>query len=187
MKHGRRVSGLALSLALRVITAAGLSAPWAVNVAYASDAETRVALMVNFARYAEWPSGMSPDDRGKWNLCADPSDPDIAAALNSIDGKALYEQNIHIRILRPEEDISDCHLLYLSSLNNEAEVRQRIEAARGQPTLTVSDYEDFARMGGMIELVIDDGRYKFDVDYSRVLQSHLRLSSSMLKLARRVR
>tara|TARA_R110000787_G_scaffold170629_2_gene283274 strand:+ start:5220 stop:5756 length:537 start_codon:yes stop_codon:yes gene_type:complete len=178
---------MALSLASRVITVAMLSMSWAVNIASASDAETRVALMVNFARYAEWPAGKSPDDRGEWNLCSDPSDPDIAAALKSIDGEALYDQNIHIRILRPDEDITDCHLLYLSSLNDEAEVRQRIEAAHGQPTLTVSDYEDFARMGGMIELVIDDGRYKFDVDYSRVLQSHLRLSSSMLKLARRVR
>jgi len=51
------------------------------------------------------------------------------------------------------------------------------------PILTVSDFDDFARVGGMIGLVETDRGIRFDINLTATRQTNLRLSSQLLKLA----
>lgn len=172
-----------LSLALFLV-----ATPAATAADGASDADTLVALVVNFARYTEWPEGHSPEEIGKWNICADSVDEAFGAALKAIDERPLYQQPIQIKFLEVgKNSTSDCHLLFISQQLNDSQLRPVLLSISESPTLTVSDLPNFTQLGGMIGLVIVEGRYEFDVDYSRVLQSELRLDSGMLKLARRVR
>ncbi len=172
-----------LSLALLLVGTTAATAADAV-----ADADTLVALIVNFARYTEWPEGHSPEEIGKWNICAESSDEAFSAALRAIDERPLYQQPIQIQFLEAEKNsTSDCHLLFISHKRKDSQLRRVLLPVDESPTLTVSDHPNFTQLGGMIGLVIEEGRYEFDVDYSRVLQSELRLDSGMLKLARRVR
>ncbi len=52
--------------------------------------------------------------------------------------------------------------------------------------LTVSDIPHFAEQGGVIEFVTQQDKIRFEVNRSAAEQSHLVLSSQLLKVASRV-
>ena len=53
--------------------------------------------------------------------------------------------------------------------------------------LTVSDIDRFARRGGVIGLVLEGDRIRFEVNLKAAERAQLRLSSDLLKLASIVR
>ena len=52
------------------------------------------------------------------------------------------------------------------------------------PVLSVSDSPDFARFGGMIGFVLEQGRIVFDINRKSMGKASLEVSSKLLKLAR---
>ena len=50
--------------------------------------------------------------------------------------------------------------------------------------LTISDMRDFARLGGMISLLVVDNRIIFDLNLSTANKASISFSSHLLKLAR---
>jgi YfiR/HmsC-like len=58
---------------------------------------------------------------------------------------------------------------------------------RGAPVLTVGDGDTFPRRGGIVGLIIEDGRMRFAINPDAAQRSGVRLSSKLLSLARLVR
>ncbi|WP_269619809.1 YfiR family protein [Zhongshania sp. BJYM1] len=52
--------------------------------------------------------------------------------------------------------------------------------------LTVSDNDNFIKLGGMIQLLIDNGKIRFDINRSATDRADLKVSSKLLGLARNV-
>jgi hypothetical protein len=50
--------------------------------------------------------------------------------------------------------------------------------------LTVSDISDFARQGGMIGFVIEDGRVKIQINLQAVNNAGLKISAKLLEVAK---
>jgi len=53
--------------------------------------------------------------------------------------------------------------------------------------LTVGEGDDFPAAGGVIGLVIEDNKVRFDVNLEAAERAGLKISSKLLKLARNVR
>jgi hypothetical protein len=60
-------------------------------------------------------------------------------------------------------------------------------ALNERSVLTVSDLDDFAERGGMIQLVLDEDRVRFEVNLTAATRASLALSSELLKVARAIR
>jgi hypothetical protein len=73
------------------------------------------------------------------------------------------------------------------SVSEKARLREILEGVKEKNILTVSDIEGFSRLGGMIELVLDDERVRFEVNLDATTKAGLELSSELLKVARAVR
>jgi hypothetical protein len=56
----------------------------------------------------------------------------------------------------------------------------------GGTVLTIGETDRFAQAGGMIRLIIDEGRVRFDVNIVSAERAGLKVSSQLLKLARKV-
>jgi hypothetical protein len=61
---------------------------------------------------------------------------------------------------------------------------QPLQAAKGSPVLVVGDSPGFARAGGMIGLIADNGSVLFEINPRAAEESHLKISSKLLALAR---
>jgi hypothetical protein len=60
---------------------------------------------------------------------------------------------------------------------------QAVSTLAGAPILTISDVDQFARIGGMAQLYVEDGRLRFRVNLDTTKRSRLQLSSKLLSLA----
>ena len=63
-------------------------------------------------------------------------------------------------------------------------VKQIIALLQGAAVLTVSDAPRFAERGGMLGLVVREGRLAFDANAEAIRQTRLKVSSKVLRLAR---
>ena len=63
-----------------------------------------------------------------------------------------------------------------------------IVAALGNaPVLTISDLDDFTQLGGIVQLFVENGRMRFDLNLAAAKRGRLLLSSKLLVLAAHVR
>ncbi|HMI47252.1 MAG TPA: YfiR family protein, partial [Gemmatimonadaceae bacterium] len=66
-------------------------------------------------------------------------------------------------------------------------LRRILSAAASAGVLTIGEGESFATRGGVIGLLVEDRKVRFDVDTSAAQNAHLRVSSKLLALTRNVR
>jgi hypothetical protein len=147
--------------------------------------QVKAAFLFNFAKFVEWPSGTFANDRAAIILGVPDRDP-LAAALETLQGKMVQGRRLEIRRCREPEDFSRCQIFFASA-SEKARLPQILGSLRKSPVLTVTDnVNNFAKLGGIINLIIVDDKIHFEICEDNARQSGLKISSQLLKLAKLV-
>jgi hypothetical protein len=149
-----------------------------------TEPSLKAAFIYNFAKFTEWPqdvlSGTAP-----FNACVLGDAPLGDALERTVKGRQLGGRGVTVQRVAPEGALKACHLLYIGGLKP-AQVATVIEALRGAPVLTISDVDDFARLGGIAHVFVENGKMRFDLNLELARRARLQLSSKLLVLAARV-
>lgn len=142
-----------------------------------SETQIKAAFLVNFARYIEWPA-----------TAAGPLKIGIVQDQNLYD---MLQQGLahappaglklEVIFLKNASATPAVHMLYLP----DAAPGLLAQLAKGQ-ILTVGWSAGFVRQGGMIRLLNDSNRVRFDINRTVIESSGLKVSARLLQLARRV-
>lgn len=168
----RLISSLLLTLALLVASGGALAQ-------VGSEHQLKAAFVVNFLKYVEWPES----SRGA-TICLFGRDT-LGAQLASFEGRTVAGHEVVLRRVLTPEQMAGCQIVFVPEVE-EARFAVVLRWLDGQPVLTVSDAEQFARLGGGIALVRGENRLQFDVNLINTQRAGLRPSSAMLRLARQV-
>ncbi|MFZ0821733.1 MAG: YfiR family protein [Candidatus Acidiferrales bacterium] len=150
-----------------------------------SEAQIKAAFLLNFARFAEWSPMAVPETSTLLFFCFDGAE-DVRIAFQTLaDGKEIGKRKIVNRKITSPADARTCQAVFAndSKHNREAEL---LKTARDVGALTVGDGPDFLSSGGMIQLLVDDNRMRFDINMATVSRAKIKLSSKLLALARHV-
>jgi hypothetical protein len=140
----------------------------------------KAALVYNFAKFTEWPEDAL---RATASFTACALGDDAADALtHTLKDRLLLGRGINVLRIKVGGPVRSCHLLYVSGVTG-AETAALVTAVRGAPVLTISDEENFARLGGIAYVFVENGRWRFDVNLDVARRARLQLSSKMLALA----
>jgi YfiR/HmsC-like len=146
----------------------------------------KASLLLNFAKFVEWPSGSAQAESRTVAICVLGADP-FGGALDAIaEGRTAGGRPIEVRRYRQVEGIEDCHVLFIAS-SEEARMVRVLARIHESPVLTVGEAPDFAERGGVIRLSVEDNRARFSVNLGPTEASRLKLSSKLLSVARSVR
>jgi len=145
----------------------------------AEEESLKAAFLFNFAQFVTWPAPPGAD----FNLCI--RGPERFAAADSLTGKPVAHARIRVVHSPPDAALVTCHMLYLDSAAAE-EIDTIQTALRSAPVLTVGDSPGASQRGVMINLVLEGQRIQFDVNKESADRAGLRISASLLRLARRV-
>jgi hypothetical protein len=178
--RGRRLA-CALS-ALLVAWEALAAAPGAGTTKY-SEYEVKAAFLFNFMQFVEWPSGASTNAGTPLLIGVLGEDPFGSLLEKTIQGETLHGRPLTIKRRRQIADLRDCHLIFVCR-SEKARLKEILGTVRDCPTLTVSDTEPFCRNGGMIEMVNEGGKIRFEINEKAAEQCGLKISSKLLRLAR---
>lgn len=143
-----------------------------------SEAEVKAAFLVSFAKFVEWPGRPPGQD---FVICIAGNDPFGSILERTVEGEVIA--NSRIALKRVPRWQSPCQVLFVgaSGLDN-----SRFLAGVPAGVLTVGEETSFLRDGGMIALVVEDRRVRFDVNYRAAVRGSVRISSKLLDVAREV-
>ncbi len=154
-----------------------------------SEYLVKAGFIYNFAKFVEWPS----------TAFAEPDSPIVIGVLGTdpfgeiinhvVEGKKIGARGFVVRRfkwskeLKDSKDFTNCRILFVSS-SEKMHFEEVVEAVKGLPILTVGEAPGFAERGGMIRLMLEDNRVRFEVNVEAAHEGNLNISSRLLTLAR---
>jgi hypothetical protein len=154
------------------------------EISSASAAEVKVAFLYNFGKFIEWPNGML-SGAAHFDVCTIGDIEEFRAALSGIEGRRLQGLDLHVHELGKSTDFAGCQTLLIARSERDR-VREILGIAHPLHILTVSDIDDFAESGGIIGLLMRNGRVQFNINSAAAKSAGLSPSSELMGLARTV-
>jgi len=145
--------------------------------------QVKAAYLVNFAKFVEWPEGTFVSADASLQFCTFGRSAVADELESGVAGKLISGHPIKVRRLDNADNARNCQLVFVAASTGRQQQRV-LEVFRGQPTLVVGDGEAFASSGGTIGFVTEKGRVLFEINVKSADESHLRISSRLLALAR---
>ena len=149
-----------------------------------TEPSLKAAFVYRVAMFTEWPLDVLPAT-ASFTACVVGDGPLGDALARAVKGRRLMGRGMNVSRVQPEGPLRSCHLLYVSGVTP-AQVIAVLAAVRGAPVLTISDMDDFDRIGGIAHLFVENGRIRFDLNHDVARRSGLELSSKLLALAAHV-
>jgi hypothetical protein len=130
----------------------------------------------------------------------------LVKALEPIEQKKFHNKDITLKyyagyekLKKPQEAdggqwnqkieaLKSCHLLMFCS-DDSVRVEasgEIIKALKDSPVLTVGEMDGFLESGGIINFLMEDKKVRFEINAVAVKRSKLKISSKLLRLAKRV-
>ncbi|MEP7340325.1 MAG: YfiR family protein [Acidobacteriota bacterium] len=152
----------------------------------ASEYQVKAAFLYNFAKFVEWPSEAFSNGGAPLVIGVIGDDPFGSAIDQTIKGKSINGHPLTITRLKWGQNLRACHILFISS-SERKRLAQVLESLKGSSVLTVGDMDQFSQQGGIINLVMDASKVRFEINTSAADQARLKISSKLLILAKPVR
>ena len=146
-----------------------------------TEASLKAAFLFNFARFTEWPPEVLPAN-AQLTFCVVNDGAVGDALVRTVKGRSLAGRGINVLQVQPDRPLRPCHLLYITSAS-EAQVAAIVKSVGGAAVLTVSEFDDFARKGGILQVFVENGKIKFRINLGLARRVGLQLSSKLLGLA----
>lgn len=150
------------------------------------DRVVKAVFLFKFLDYAEWPPGAFADATAPYVIGVLGAD-DIARELGqAVAGRKVGLRGIEVRRLRRGDSLAGLQMLFVGAADA-AQLGTLLRPVPAQPLLVVTEDERGLPPGAAINLVVVDGKVRFDVALDAAERAGIRLSSRLLSVARSVR
>ncbi|MFY8185264.1 MAG: YfiR family protein [Bacteroidia bacterium] len=133
----------------------------------------------NFMKYVEWPEEESKGDFIVGLIGDSKIKEDLSVLANN---KKLKGRKIVFKVFDKVEDITYCHLIYVSS-SKSSSIKVINKKFANKPLLIVGEREESVYKGAALSfLTTDEDELKFDINKKEIESHKLKISSSLIKL-----
>jgi len=176
----------------RLLAGAGLLAvllvpvPAALAQTSVTERGVKAAFVYKFLGYVEWPA----------QAFARPDAPIVVGVLGADDiageiadvvkGRSVDGRLIEVRRLHAGDSLAGLHVLFIGAAER-GRTAALMKSAHARGILTITENDDAADQASIINLVVTDGRVRFDVVLEAAERAGIKLSSRLLAVARVVR
>jgi hypothetical protein len=150
------------------------------------ESEVKAMFVYNFLKFVEWPVDAAVGLKDPFVVLIIGEGATADAAERFLESKMIGDRPVVVR--RTEWDQSLAGVRAALVVERDPRKLQRVlKAAAAAGVLTIGEGESFTTLGGVIALLVEDRKVRFDVDTSAALSAGLRVSSKLLALTHAVR
>src|ERR1041385_7219104 len=175
----RATTALALVTAF-LIPAVARGAPRPVPVTQEYD--LKAALLLNFARFVEWPAAAFASATTPIVIGILGDDPFGSTLDTLVAGETIRSRPLVIRRYSSVEQADGCHILFVSSSEG-TRLGHIAEVLAHRSVLTVGDTKDFASRSGVIGFELVQRRLRLWINVAAATDAQLTISSKLLRQA----
>jgi YfiR/HmsC-like len=173
---------------LRVVAllASLIAANGAQAQAPADEAQIKAAFVYNFLKFVDWPETAPRRSDDPLVVAIIGEGPTADAVATFLATRRVGDRAIVIRHVSWDQPLAGVQAAFVNE-GDPKRLHHILESASGAAVLSIGESQDFASRGGVIGLVVDDRRVRFDIDADAADAARLRISSKLLALGRVVR
>jgi hypothetical protein len=147
-----------------------------------SEYEVKAVFLFNFSQFVSWPPAAFDKSDAPMIIAVLGTDPFGRELDSVVKGEHVGGHPIEVRRYQDVSEIKDCHILFIDR-SETSSLGAIVDALRGRSILTVSDIDDAARAGVMIDLVKLNDRIRMRINLAAARASGLTISSQLLRPA----
>jgi hypothetical protein len=147
-----------------------------------SEYEVKAAFLYNLLKFVQWPADNLASQTAPFVACIVEPDP-FGNVLNAaLHQKTVSGRPIELRRLKSNEGIRDCQVVFIP-VRDTRRITAILRAVQRAGVLTVGETTEFLDTGGMVSLVLTDGKLRLQINIEAVHASNLKMSAQLLRLA----
>lgn len=150
------------------------------------ETTVKAAFVFNFLRFTEWPAQRLAARDTPLRLCVWSADARLSESLKALAGRSVDERPVRVTDIDRPEEVGKCHAVFVADAPGRGFPSAWLHKAGSMDVLTLGDGDGFAASGGMIGLVADGARMRFEINDKAVKRGGLKLGSQLYQLGRSV-
>ena len=144
-----------------------------------AEYQLKAVFLFNFAQFLAWPQGAFQSPQSPIVIGVLGDDPFGPYLDRVVQGEKIGDRPLVVRRYRRAEDAAECNILFIG--RSEAGEFDRVkEKLKGRSLLTVGDFDAFARRGGMVRFVTENGKIRLRINVAAAKAVGLTISSKLL-------
>lgn len=141
--------------------------------------EVKAAFVLKLVNFVQWPSDAGGRDLIIGFIGADATSD---ALQRQAAGQSINGRKVVVRRLGLDGNLKACQVIFVGASEGKS-TPAVLERVRGSGVLTVGESAGFGQHGGVVNLLLNGGRIRFEVNPHAAEQAHLQISSRLLSLA----
>lgn len=148
------------------------------------ESQVKARFVYNFLKFVEWPATIvNPRDPFVVLVIGEGATADATASF--LEARSIGDRPVVVRRIRWDQSLVGVQAAFV--VERDAKKLHRVlDAAAVAGVLTIGEGEEFTSRGGVISLLVEDRKVRFDVDTTAAKIAGLRVSSKLLALTRNV-
>jgi hypothetical protein len=166
---------------------ATLMAPLSAAAPTTMETEYRIKanFLVTFPNFIEWPESAFSSAKAPFLVCvagAFPFGTSLAQATRTV---SPHGRKVEVVWIHKDQEMRSCHILFVSHVEGK-KYSKILQVVQGADVLAVGETADFLDAGGAMTFSFREDVLQFEVNLGAVTSAHLKVSSRLLAIAKRV-
>lgn len=148
-------------------------------VAVESSELIRASIIEKVSRFIEWPTWTND----RFTICVADKTPLLPALQTYYANMSLADKPVSLSIYHDLKKLTECQVVYLDDAQND-NLLSILQLAGSQPILIVTGKQDDVSQGAHVDFFVQDTRLHLEVNKTALMNSGLKASYHLLKVAR---
>jgi YfiR/HmsC-like len=145
--------------------------------------QVKAAFLLNFTKFIDWPPASFANPDSPITICILGKDPFGPVLDEIVQGEKVNDRKVTVQRISQPAGPQTCQVVFVSTPEKDM---PKTLGSLGRGVLTVGEGDRFLRDGGMVALVLDNRRVRFDINQTAAAGAGLSLSARLLNVAREV-
>jgi hypothetical protein len=152
------------------------------NFCATPEYEVKAAHLFNFTKFFDWPNYET-----SITVCIYGKDPFGEFLDDLVRNQLVHGYPVEIRRLGKEQETLDrCQVVFIA-VTSPTRTAAALAHAQGRSIVTVGESDSFIEEGGMVRLLVDQGRVRFDINLVAIRAARLKISARLGALGRTIK
>lgn len=140
----------------------------------------RASIIEKVSRFIEWPTWTNE----RFTICVTDKSPLLTALQTYYANMSLADKPVSLLIFHELKDIKECQVIYLNDDDQSDDLAPILQLIGSQPILIVTGKKDDVSQGAHVDFFVKDARLHLEVNRTALMNSGLKASYHLLKVAR---
>jgi hypothetical protein len=146
-----------------------------------NEYQIKAVFLYHFAQFIDWAEQPAKPD-APFAICILGDDPFGGFLHDTVSNERIGNRPFAVRRVQSATDANGCSIVFVSK-SEQKRLDPILDTLREHAVLTVSDADNFARRGGIVQFVTENKRIKLNINLDAAREAQLTISSKLLRPA----